>query len=272
MIDSHCHLAGEEFVADLDAVVARGRERPDSRSCWSSSPPRTTRSGRGPRRWPAPGTASTWPPACIRTTRTCSPTTRRRRRPWWRAASTRRRACAPSARLASTTTTIFSPRDVQQAVFRAQLALAQARDLPVAIHTREAEADTLALIAEAQATAPLDGRLPLLHRATRRGDAGSRDRLLPVVCRDPHLPARRRTESGARGGRRSTACWSKPTRRTWRRCRIAANGTSRRGCRPRSRWRHGSVGWRSRNWPRPYDGTTNGSSRRKSACAQALSR
>src|SRR4029453_19098677 len=26
MIDSHCHLAGEEFAADLDAVVARARE------------------------------------------------------------------------------------------------------------------------------------------------------------------------------------------------------------------------------------------------------
>src|SRR6266550_5747838 len=26
MIDSHCHLAGEEFAADLDAVVARARD------------------------------------------------------------------------------------------------------------------------------------------------------------------------------------------------------------------------------------------------------
>src|SRR5687767_12270440 len=26
IIDSHCHLAGEEFVADLDAVVARARD------------------------------------------------------------------------------------------------------------------------------------------------------------------------------------------------------------------------------------------------------
>ena len=51
----------------------------------------------------------------------------------------------------------FSPKDVQHAVFRAQLALAQARGLPVAIHTRDAEADTLRLIAEAQTRGPLNG-------------------------------------------------------------------------------------------------------------------
>jgi TatD DNase family protein len=42
----------------------------------------------------------------------------------------------------------FSPRDVQQAVFRAQLAVARERRLPVVIHTREADDDTLSLIAE----------------------------------------------------------------------------------------------------------------------------
>jgi TatD DNase family protein len=42
----------------------------------------------------------------------------------------------------------FSPRDVQQAVFRAQLDVARARALPVVIHTREAEADTLRILGE----------------------------------------------------------------------------------------------------------------------------
>lgn len=40
----------------------------------------------------------------------------------------------------------FSPRDVQRAVFRAQLRLARTRSLPVVIHTREAEQDTLRVI------------------------------------------------------------------------------------------------------------------------------
>ena len=43
----------------------------------------------------------------------------------------------------------FSPRDVQQAVFRVQLDLARARNLPVVIHTREADEDTLRMLHEA---------------------------------------------------------------------------------------------------------------------------
>ena len=42
-----------------------------------------------------------------------------------------------------------SPRDVQQQVFRRQLELALERRLPVIIHTREAEEDTIAILREA---------------------------------------------------------------------------------------------------------------------------
>ena len=42
----------------------------------------------------------------------------------------------------------FSPREVQQAVFRAQLRVARERNLPVVIHTREAEDDTLRILGE----------------------------------------------------------------------------------------------------------------------------
>jgi len=42
-----------------------------------------------------------------------------------------------------------SPRDVQRAVFGAQLALAREAEKPVVVHTREAEDDTLAMIVEA---------------------------------------------------------------------------------------------------------------------------
>ena len=41
-----------------------------------------------------------------------------------------------------------SPRDVQRRVFRKQMQLARERKLPVSIHTREAEEDTLAIIRE----------------------------------------------------------------------------------------------------------------------------
>jgi TatD DNase family protein len=44
-----------------------------------------------------------------------------------------------------------SPRDVQRAAFGAQLALAGELGRPVVVHTREAEADTLAMVREAAA-------------------------------------------------------------------------------------------------------------------------
>jgi TatD DNase family protein len=42
----------------------------------------------------------------------------------------------------------FAPRHVQQEVFRLQIRLARELDLPVIIHTREAESDTLAILRE----------------------------------------------------------------------------------------------------------------------------
>ncbi len=45
----------------------------------------------------------------------------------------------------------FSPRDVQQAVFRQQIALARQRRLPIVIHTREAEDDTFRILEEEKA-------------------------------------------------------------------------------------------------------------------------
>ena len=43
-----------------------------------------------------------------------------------------------------------SPREVQQSVFRAQLRVARERQLPVVIHTREAETDTLGILGEGE--------------------------------------------------------------------------------------------------------------------------
>ena len=41
-----------------------------------------------------------------------------------------------------------SPRDVQREALRKQLSMARERGLPISIHTREAEADTLAILEE----------------------------------------------------------------------------------------------------------------------------
>jgi TatD DNase family protein len=45
----------------------------------------------------------------------------------------------------------FAPRDVQQQVFREQIRLARQRRLPVVIHTREADDDTLRILQEESA-------------------------------------------------------------------------------------------------------------------------
>jgi TatD DNase family protein len=45
----------------------------------------------------------------------------------------------------------FSPRELQRAVFRGQLQLARQLKLPIVIHTREAEDDTFAILAEERA-------------------------------------------------------------------------------------------------------------------------
>ena len=43
----------------------------------------------------------------------------------------------------------FSPRDVQVEVFKAQIAIAQRRNLPIVIHTRESNEETIAIVEEA---------------------------------------------------------------------------------------------------------------------------
>ena len=230
MIDSHCHLADEVFVADLDAVVARARAAGRRRGRWSSSPPSDDAEwARGRRRWPRRGRRCGSPSASIRTRRTCSPPTRPARPAAVGArGSTHGPASGPSARSASTTTTTSRRATCSRRCSAAQLALARARGLPVVIHTREAEDDTVAVIAEAQAAVrwPASSTASPATPAVARPGAGHR--LPPVVRRHRDVPAGRRTARGRRASCPPIGCWSRPTARIWRRCRTAASATSRR--------------------------------------------
>ena len=85
----------------------------------------------------------------------------------------------------------FSPKDVQQAVFRAQLQLARDLALPVVIHTREAEDDTLRIIAEE----PFRGLRGVFHCFTGDRDAAARalaTGFLRLDSRDRDVPESRR--------------------------------------------------------------------------------
>jgi TatD DNase family protein len=145
MIDSHSHLADEIFAADLDAVIARARDAGvrgtlcilDAASDEEAAQARSLRA-----RWEAvrfatgihPHHAGRYAEAPEEAVRVVSASM----------------AAHPEVRALGEMGLDyhydFAPREVQQAVFAAQVELAGERDLPIVIHTREADADTLAIL------------------------------------------------------------------------------------------------------------------------------
>jgi TatD DNase family protein len=147
VIDSHCHLADEGFVADLTDVVARATEAGvTSALCILSSdePEEIDRVTRVREVWPAVRFAAAVHP--------------HRSKPYGGreadAAELTRAAVGRSEAVAVGEMGLdyhydFSPRAAQQAVFGAQIALAVELDRPVIIHTREATDDTHAVLRDA---------------------------------------------------------------------------------------------------------------------------
>jgi TatD DNase family protein len=147
MIDSHCHLAGEEFAADLDAVVDRARDAGlSSALCILSAGDQSEAAGaaRVRQAWPAVRFAAGVHPHRAgeftgRIDEACQ-TVRRDVESY--------RACA-IGEIGLDYHYDFSPRDVQGEIFRAQVDLALELQLPVIIHTREATDDTFAILRDA---------------------------------------------------------------------------------------------------------------------------
>jgi TatD DNase family protein len=147
MIDSHCHIAGEEFAEDLDAVVARAREAGVEAALVilaAEDEIEIAQAARVLGAWPTcrfavgvhPHHAHLFAADPEEAARLVG----------------RRLDALPAARAVGEVGLDyhydFSPREVQQAVFRAQLRVARDRDLPVVVHTREAEQDTLRILGE----------------------------------------------------------------------------------------------------------------------------
>lgn len=147
MVDSHCHLADEAFAADLEAVVARAREAGViSAMCIlaADDAEESARADRVRALWPAvrfsvgvhphqSGGFASAPAA---------------------AADVVRRGLEMEGAQAVGEIGLdyhydFSPRDVQRAVFEAQVALARELSLPIVIHTREATDDTFDVLRSA---------------------------------------------------------------------------------------------------------------------------
>ena len=124
MIDSHCHLAGEEFEADLPEVIARAKQAGGDggrRHPGRAGRGRIAAMGAGPRAWPEARAAVGVHPHQAGEFASDP------------AAAARLLACGstpcPGARAVGEIGLDyhydFSPREVQQAVFRAQLRLAR---------------------------------------------------------------------------------------------------------------------------------------------------
>ena len=146
MIDSHCHLAGEEFAADLEGVAARAAAAGVSTALCileAEEEAEVARAETVRAAWPSMQFATGIHPhhagkfgsrvaAGIDVVR---------------AAAAAVGACA-IGEIGLDYHYDFSPRDVQQEVFRAQIRLARAMDLPIIIHTRDATEDTFRIIRE----------------------------------------------------------------------------------------------------------------------------
>ena len=145
MVDSHCHLADEIFAADLAAVVSRARAAGVVRALIVLA------AGDQKEAVQAERVAQLWPE--VRLTVGVHPHQAHEFADDARSAADvvrRQLAAMPLARAIGEIGLDyhydFSPRDLQQAVFRAQVRLARELELPVVIHTREADADTLAIL------------------------------------------------------------------------------------------------------------------------------
>ncbi len=147
MIDSHCHLADETFAQDLDDVVRRARDAGLERAMV------ILEAGNAKEAAQALRLDALWPELRFSIGVHPHQAHQYAADPDRAAAVVREQWTAtPSARAVGEIGLDyhydFSPRDVQQAVFRAQLRLARELDRPVVIHTREADDDTVAMLRE----------------------------------------------------------------------------------------------------------------------------
>ncbi|HLG59474.1 MAG TPA: TatD family hydrolase [Vicinamibacterales bacterium] len=147
MIDSHCHLAGDEFTGDLEQVVARAHTAGLSGAMVILGAEDEAELGR------AIGVSRAWPG--VRFSVGVHPHQAGKFAADAAQAGRQVRAAIEAQPLTRALGEIgldyhydFSPREVQQQVFRDQIRLARTLRLPIVIHTREAEDDTFRILDE----------------------------------------------------------------------------------------------------------------------------
>jgi TatD DNase family protein len=149
-VDSHCHIAGPEFVADLDAVVQRARSSGLAHALVILA------ADDEPEVQQATAVAALWPD--VRFSVGVHPHNAGKYAGEPEDAAHLVDRVIESQPLTRALGEIgldyhydFAPRPVQQAVFAAQIRLATRRRLPIVIHTREADEDTFRILREESA-------------------------------------------------------------------------------------------------------------------------
>ncbi len=145
MIDSHCHLADEVFAADLEGVVERARHAGLERVLVileAGNAQEAAQAARLHTMWPAVRAAIGVHPHAAHAFTT---------QPEQAGALVRGQIAATALARAVGEAGLdyhynHSEPAVQQAVFRAQVALARELDLPLVVHTREADEDTVRIL------------------------------------------------------------------------------------------------------------------------------
>jgi TatD DNase family protein len=147
MIDSHCHLADEAFAVDLEAVIERAKAAGLERALVILEAGNVREADQARR------VAALWPE--VRFAVGVHP---HQAHAFAARADDVARLVADQIDATPGACAVgeigldyhydYSPRDAQHAVFRAQVRLAVERSLPVIIHTREADEDTLTILRE----------------------------------------------------------------------------------------------------------------------------
>jgi len=150
VIDSHCHIAGPEFADDLPAVIARGRSAGLVHALVilaADDQPEIDQGGIVSGLWEAvrfsvgvhPHAAGKFSADPVKAAQAVEAVMRAQR------------LTRALGEIGLDYHYDFAPRDVQQQVFREQIRLARQKQLPIVIHTREAEEDTFRILEEEQA-------------------------------------------------------------------------------------------------------------------------
>ena len=147
MIDSHCHLADDAFVKDLPEVIARAQQAGLTHALCilaAENPTEVQRASELTHLWPAVRFGIGLHPhqAGLFTGREDEVVTLVR---------SALLSIGPARALGEIGLDYhynFAPKEVQQEIFRLQIRLARELDLPIIIHTREAEEDTLTILRE----------------------------------------------------------------------------------------------------------------------------